>query len=402
MYTSDFFLGNRRLIGQHTVRKRLTTAVTTGRLGHAYLFAGNPGVGKTATALAFAEALQGIDNLSDLGGQATTTKRSWFNHPDVHVYFPILKQAGDKPPKVEDIRQLLQGLDEDPYTSLDFASLESTDEESRRKKSFYPIDYFHDEIRPRAYLRPNEGNFTIIVITRVETMRTDAANAFLKILEEPGDRVKFILTTDRVDALLPTILSRCQIVPFTPLSPVEVRDGLVHHYGYSEHDAQYLSRISGGSFAVSRMHDLDMFREHRNQAVAFLRSSYSLQHGKLLPLVTELAKENTVETLLRFLNLLEVFLHDVAIFRASGDTALLTNADQADVIAKFCTSLGQARMPEMFEQLNWARTLIGQNVSAKMVLLILGQRLHALLRGTSRVIETEERWRHMPAHFMHS
>jgi DNA polymerase-3 subunit delta' len=402
MYPPSWLLGNRRLIGQLNVRKKLTHVLSTGHLGHAYLFTGNPGVGKTATALAFAEALQGIDHLSDLHGYAASGKKSWFYHPDIHVFFPILKQANDKPPRTEDLRQLLQGLEEDPYASLEFASLENADDDMRKKRGFYPITYFREEIRPRAYLRPNEGRFTVIIITRIETMRPEAANAFLKVLEEPGERVIFILTADRVDALLPTILSRCQIVPFTPLTSHEIKEGLIRHYGYGEAEASFLSRISGGSFAIARSHDLELFRVHRDAVVAFLRASYSMQNGKLLPMVTELAKENTVETLLRFLSLLEVFLHDVAMYRASGDATLITNADQADVIIKFCASLEKARMNEMFDEINWARALIGQNISPKLTLLVLGQRLHALLRGLPRVIETEETWQHMPALFKYS
>lgn len=397
-YPEDFYLGDRRLIGQHAARKRLTKVLQSDRLGHAYLFTGNPGVGKTATALAFAEAIQGIDHLSDLRGKSFSRKSTWLNHPDIHVFFPIIKLSGDRLPKAEDMRALLTGLNEDPYASLDITSLESSTEEAKRKKSFYPIEYFREEIRKKAFLTPNEGRLTVIIVTRAETLRPDAANAFLKALEEPANRVLFILTSDRPDALLPTILSRCQIVPFTPLSTEDIQTGLVQHYQISTDDAQYLARISNGSFSVSRVNDVELFRALREYVLDFFRAAYSIHNGKLLPLVTEVAKNHNVEGLLRFLNLMEVFLHDVALAAATVDSNLFTQVDQADVILKFASTIQHGGLPSILDEIQRCRILITQNVNARLTLLVLGMRCHRLLRGShDQGLSTA--WLHAPTYY---
>lgn len=64
-------------------------------------------------------------------------------------------------------------------------------------------------------------------MTQVETMRKETANAFLKLLEEPSDRLMFILTTESIDSLLPTITSRCQHIPLGTLTQAEVEQGLI-------------------------------------------------------------------------------------------------------------------------------------------------------------------------------
>src|SRR5690625_2862917 len=85
--------GNRRLVGQQNAREQISRIIASKRTGHAYLFTGPKGSGKMAFALAFAEVINGIDHFTDLKGGAFSKKSSWFNHPDIHVFFPIPKNT---------------------------------------------------------------------------------------------------------------------------------------------------------------------------------------------------------------------------------------------------------------------------------------------------------------------
>ncbi|MDV7400448.1 hypothetical protein RZS08_54035, partial [Arthrospira platensis SPKY1] len=117
----------------------------------------------------------------------------------------------------------------DPYAVIDFEQRPSLNEQAEKsnKQSFYPVDYFRNAIRKCTLYRPNEGQKTVVIITRVERMRKESANAFLKLLEEPPEHVLFLLTSDQPELLLPTIISRCQPLRFRPLSNEEIADGLV-------------------------------------------------------------------------------------------------------------------------------------------------------------------------------
>src|SRR5699024_2314242 len=119
----------------------------------------------------------------------------------------------------------------------------------------YPIDYFQDEIRPKAFLKPNEGKKTVIILTEIELMRERAANAFLKLLEEPAENLVFILTTANYESLLPTIQSRCQQIKLNPLSAIDIENALIQNKNIEAEDAKYIARVSGGNYTMARFYD---------------------------------------------------------------------------------------------------------------------------------------------------
>ena len=131
--------GNNRLVGQKRAKSQIERMLTSGRVSHAYLISGAPGVGKTAFALAFAEAINGVSNISDLGEYQNSKKSSWFSHPDIHVFIPKPTSA-----KAEELRERLELLSEDPYEIINFAQRPSLHDDSSSKnlQAFYPIDYF--------------------------------------------------------------------------------------------------------------------------------------------------------------------------------------------------------------------------------------------------------------------
>lgn len=245
----DFNLGNNRLVGQEKARNYIKRILNSGRLGHAYLFSGPAGSGKTALALSFAEVINGIDNLTDLGSQAFSKKSSWLNHPDIHIFLPVPTSFN-----VDNLRERLTLLDKNPYEVVDFSHRPSltNDDSTSNKQAFYPIEFFHEEVRPKAFLKPNEGQKTVIILTNIETMRKEAANAFLKLLEEPSEDLVFLLTTNSTDALLPTIISRCQHIQLSSLSTNEIENALVKYDDIPQQEAEYLARISGGNYSMAR------------------------------------------------------------------------------------------------------------------------------------------------------
>lgn len=386
-------LGNRKLIGQEKARDQLMKVMESGRLGHAYLISGPSGVGKTAFALTFAEYVNGIDNLTDLEGAVRSKKSSWFTHPDIHVFIP-------KPTTVKfsEVRERLELLADDPYDIVSFSQRPSIadDASSKNRQSFYSIDYFRDEIRPVTLLRPNEGDKTIVILTQVETMRKETANAFLKILEEPSDRILFILTTENYDSLLPTITSRCQHIGLQPLKDSEVKNGLIIVDGFSESDAGYLSRLSAGNYAQTRFFEIESLQKRREDIVQFLRLSYSQDAFALSLLIQDWQSGNNIEGLISITTIMESYLRDILVFRESRNESLLINVDQIDSISKLVDSLPDAKVQLMIEEVHKIRPLLYQNVSSKLVFTVLSLRFTSLIRGIEP--ELDESWKHLPAY----
>jgi DNA polymerase-3 subunit delta' len=227
-------------------------------------------------------------------------------------------------------------------------------------------------------------------------MHEKVANAFLKNLEEPPENVVFLLITDRFNALLPTIASRCQILRCQALSEDEISHALQHRDTLDRSDADYLARISGGNYALARYYDVDTLRETRNEIVEYLRASYIQDPKPILNIALKWSQLNSDGQQL-LLNLLEVFLRDILFFRASGDNAKLTNLDQKEVIRKFVSSLENARLEDMIGQIHDGRRLYVSNVNTKIWFTVLAMRFGALMRGQDMAITDDESWKHLPA-----
>jgi len=386
--------GNNRLVGQVRAKSQVQRILASKRVSHAYLISGAPGVGKTAFALAFAEALNGVSNISDLNEYQTSKKSSWFSHPDIHVFIPKPTSA-----KIEEVRERLELLSKDPYEIINFAQRPSLHDDSSSKnlQAFYPIDYFRDEIRPIAKLRPNEGDRVVIIMTQVETMRKEAANSFLKLLEEPSERLMFILTTESYESLLPTITSRCQHIPLGTLTQQEVENGLIEIDKIPADDAAYLARVSNGNYAVTRFFDISKLKQNRAEVVEFLRYSYSQDASALSKISQDWQSSNNIEGMIAITNLLEMYVRDLIVFKQTKNPNLVTNVDQLDSIKKFVDSLGSAKLEEMLTHIDGCRPLLRQNVSQKLIFVVLSFRFSSLMRGLDPYISKNEHWKHLPA-----
>lgn len=186
---------------QPEVMTMLKNSITKGRVAHAYLFEGEKGTGKKEASFAFAKSLLCECPIEDYQPceECRNCKRiSSGNHPDVHLVEPEGLSI-----KKEQIRLL---------------------QEEFSKKSV-------------------ESNRKIYSIVAADKMSIQAANSLLKFLEEPLSDTVAILMTEQIQRMLPTILSRCQILPFKPLSPENVKKKLIEH-GVDGQTASVISRIT--------------------------------------------------------------------------------------------------------------------------------------------------------------
>lgn len=417
--------GEAGLVGQPEARERIARILQSERLSHAYLLAGPKGSGKTAFALALAEWVNGVSNLSDLGPAARSGKRTWHAHPDIHVFQPIPTGTSES-----DRLTRLEHLANDPYALVDYANRPTIaplprdtgtaggrdrakaggarrkgsassggapGAASKNLKAFYSIQYFRELIRPVTVLSPNEGARTVVVMTGIETMRAETANAFLKLLEEPAGEVMFILTADSVDTLLPTILSRCQLIRLRPLQEEEVARALIERDAMDAADARFLAKVSDGNYALARFFQPEQLRERQDQLIEFLRKSYSLDPGALIPIIEEWNTKLNAESQVALLTQLELLLRDILVHRETGRGDWVVHTERMEVVSGFQTRLRDARLEQMIDEVGRLKPLLLQSVQFRLSMVVLATRFHRLMLGQETAIPSHAPWRHLPA-----
>jgi DNA polymerase III subunit delta' len=211
------------LRGHFEQREMFRRAVQRGRLSHAYLFVGPDGIGKQQFARRLAQCLlcrePGGDPLEACGECASCRPFAAASHPDfLWVGCP-------------------EGKRELPITLI------AGSEERRGQEGLC-----HD-----IAMRPLAGSRKVAIVNDADTMNDASANAFLKTLEEPPERALLMLIASNLDAVLPTIRSRCQLVRFSALSTSDVADLLLEQgLVPSPEEARFAAALSEGSLTVAR------------------------------------------------------------------------------------------------------------------------------------------------------
>jgi len=380
------------VIGQERVTDALARALEGDRVAHAYLFHGPEGVGKKAAALAFAQALlcerrgRGAPAGDACGRCLPCTKAARLLHPDLHVLLPYPKQSSDaSDPLPEDYPERLRRLAANPYAPVDYRRLAKLDGDAPSNKQVeHRIRPLHEQVRRALGFVPVEGPRAVAVVADADAMRMEAANAFLKLLEEPSAHAVLILTAERVDQMLPTILSRCQRLRFDPLPPEVLEAALAEREGVEAGRAAFVARMADGSYtrALALLSSEDL-AHHRQLALEFVRRAYALDVTKLMPLVEEVAKLGR-EPIKGLFSLMLGWVRDLVLYRTTGQTDALVNVDQAEAVQAFVARLPQARLDAMATLVEEAAGLIERNVHTTLLLTVLAHALHDAMRGRPR------------------
>ncbi len=245
----------RNLVGQEVALTQLRRAVQNNRVAHCYLFQGPAGVGKQTAALALAASLNCLDpQAGDACGSCLSCRKIAGDcHPDVQV----LKPEGETF-KLHQVR----------------------------------------ELQKTAQLQAMEGRYKVFIILRADRFTAQAANSLLKILEEPPAQTIFVLVAESPN-LLPTLLSRSQMVNFGPL-PAAVLAGLLIKREFPPAEAQTLGETAEGSMAraldSNHIREVEVWREvvasllrliSNEDPVVAAQTLDKLETGKNLPPVLE-------------------------------------------------------------------------------------------------------------------
>lgn len=234
--------------GYESLKTQLIQSVVSDQIAHAQLFLGPQGGPNLALALAFSTFIncQNRTPEDSCGECAACQKNAKLVHPDVHFAFPVSATKKIKAKDVISIKFLSEWRNfviQDPYNTAggwnsyfggENKQLNISRQESR-------------EIIKNLSLKPFEGLYKIMIIWLPEYMHPAAANALLKILEEPPRNTLFLLVSNDESKLLSTILSRTQIVHIRPFSDKEIKELLINQHFIEEDKAGQIAHLVDGN-----------------------------------------------------------------------------------------------------------------------------------------------------------
>ncbi len=353
------------LTGQSRVQGFLRHAVEGGRVAHAYLFVGAPGSGKLEAAYALAQAL--LCENDGCGACDACVRVARHTHPDVHYFAPESATGY----LISQTRELLEDVGLAPI---------------RAKRKVYIID-------------------------RAEQMRANTANALLKTIEEPPSTVTFILLGTSTDLILPTIVSRCQCVPFRSMPLDESAGTVARATGADLARCRMAIAVTGGparaiEFLKSAerqdarrqmLHAVDMLRrsdeadillgvrdlmaaikaplaevKSTQQAVLDQNADY-LSRGALKQLEDRNKRELTARErsgIMEALASVRSLLRDV-LLTLEGDPSAVVNEDAADIIDRLAARATTAGVVEALEAVSAAERRIARNITPQLTIEVM-------------------------------
>jgi DNA polymerase-3 subunit delta' len=323
------------LIGHEWAVEMLQQHLSRDSVRHAYLFSGPSGLGRRTLALRLAQALNCPTPVAP--GQAcgkckTCQQIERMQYADLTV-IQAEKEGGTL--KVEQIRTMRQSL----------------------------------------VLKPYQGKYRVALFLRFQEANASAQNALLKTLEESPRHAILILTADTPEQLLPTIVSRCEVLRLRPL-PIGMVEAALRERAADETTARLLAHISGGrpGYAFRLMDDEEMLK-FRNQRLEDLQNLLKSSRRERFAYVEKLtdrkkkggdSEERTRETLLIWLS----FWRDVML-SASGANAPLANVDRQAEIKAMAGKLPLVEARQLVATAQGAIDQLDRNVNARLLMEVL-------------------------------
>ncbi|MFC1906406.1 ATP-binding protein [Chloroflexota bacterium] len=327
-----------QVVGQTRVVSLLKHSLDRKAVAHAYLFVGPSHVGKMTLALNLAQALNCEAVESPCGQCLSCQKIASAKHASVQII----------------------GLNTDK---------DSAEAQSRTEVSIDQIK----QMQHSASLPPFEGRYKVFIIDGAEQLSNEAANCLLKTLEEPVDRVIFILLTTN-DKLLPaTVISRCQRLELSPLAVTEVETTLINHWGIDPQKAELLAKLSHGRLGWSLSAALDdSLLQQRSEKIQRLLDIIDADYEERFTYAAELAAQFSQrrEAVQELLNMWLDFWRDLLLIKVGCNEAI-TNVDLEATLVEMTRSYNLTQIRTFINSIQVAGEQLIKNANPRLVLEVL-------------------------------
>ena len=389
------------ITGQKETKEQLVQMVQHNRLSHALLFLGKEGSGALQLALAFAQYIvcapkppEGglfavaepetenpkLKTQDSCGICPACKKANELIHPDIHFSYPVItRKPGEKPISTDFIKEWREFIANNPYCNVyDWLQFIGAENKQGNITANECADIIH-----KLSLKSFESEYKILIMWMPEFLGKEG-NKLLKVIEEPPPNTLFILVAENEDLILPTILSRTQLVKIPMLSNLEVEAALELNAGVNIEKAQQVAAIAEGNYreALQLLQHADddweaMLREWLN---AIIKTGPFAQ-VKWIDETAKLGREKQKQFLKYFIHLLEEAIR-LRVMETTNNKQQTTN-DFASRLNKLC-NLGQQEA--IINELDKASYYIERNANAKMLFHALSIRLYHIINNNSLIL----------------
>lgn len=316
----------RDIVGQPQAVSMLQKSLKNNRIAHAYLFSGEHGIGKSSCAVSLAQALNCARGGEDGCGECPVCRK-------------IMR-----------------------FSSIDFRMIEP-----KGAAEVITIDDIRG-LRREIRLAPVEGKYKVFYIKDADRMNEQSSNALLKVLEEPPEESVLILSTTRPHLLLPTVLSRCQVIYFRRLAREEVMKILP-----PDDRAKFIAGLSDGSLGKALNLMKDGFEE-RERVITWLKENAGAEIEKIISLAEEVAGRpggsgQKKKKLLIFLEIILSWYRDMLNIVVGAEK--LFNDDCAQELRERASCLSDMHLVAALKIVLQAQKWIELNANPRLVLEVM-------------------------------
>lgn len=373
------------IAGQDSIKQKLIHNIKNSRISHAQLFLGPEGSGKLALAIAYARYISCKNpGPEDACGKCSScVKFNKFAHPDLNFFFPNpSKRQGDKIYMSKDYTaEWREFLERSNYVSLNSWYSQIAIE---NKQGIINAADCNEIIRVLGY-KSYESEYKIVIIWMIEKLYHAAAPKLLKILEEPPPKTLFLLVSENHDQILPTILSRAQLVKIPRLTDEEVKQGLTRIYQFDEKAAEEAAFLADGNFyqALAICQNDDTRENYARFLRDWLRHSYRFDPKEITKAIENLAKlgRERQKSLLNYG--LEIF-RQCTLLNYNASTLVKAPADAAEFIEKFSKVLSPQVALQMTEEFSKAIYHIERNANPKILFTDLSLKMNRIFMAAKK------------------
>ncbi len=316
------------IIGQEQIKEHLQNALSTKKISHAYIINGEKSSGKEYIAKVFAMALQCEQEGVEPCQQCHACKQALSdNQPD------IIRVLHEKPNSIG-------------------------------------VDDIRGQINNDVAIKPYSSPYKIYVVNEAEKMTQQAQNALLKTLEEPPEYAVILLLTSNINALLPTILSRCVVLNMKPVADEKLRKFLMEELKVPDYKADVCVAFARGNVGKAKaLASSEEFENIKGEALSLLKYIQDMELHEIVAAIKKISEYKLEVN--DYFDIMAIWYRDVLLFKATKDANHLVFREELGALRKCAQRSSYEGIEIIINALDTAKRRLDANVNFELVMELL-------------------------------